>query len=130
MAQQTTRGARVRSLRTDRKPKLTQAEAADAIGISRTHLSKIENDEYAGGRETLAAIATYYGVSMDYLEFGPEPGGPEVVQEGFNRDDQLAWLTLGAELGHDSRMAIVDLAHKTILSASSSRGARERRSKK
>ena len=129
MTEQSTRGARVRALRTERKPKLTQAEAADAIGISRTHLSKIENDEYAGGRETLAAIATYYGVTMDYLEFGPEPGGPKVAQEGFNRDDQLAWLTLGAELGHDSRMAIVDLAHKTILGASS-RGARERRNKK
>lgn len=120
----------MKALRTGRNPKLTQAEAAEAIGISRTHLSKIENDEYAGGREALAAIATYYGVTMDYLEFGPKSGGPVIADEAFHRDDQRAWLDFGADLGGGNRMTLIDFARKTILGQGGAGIAPERRRKK
>ena len=118
------------ALRKGRKPKLTQADAAEAIGISRTHLSKIENDEYGGGREVLAAIASFYGVSMDYLEFGPEPHGPSLPNEAFHRDDQTAWLAFGADLGADNREALVELARKTMITPGSDSPTDKRRRKK
>ena len=42
----------------------------EAVGISRTHLTKIEGDEGRPGRETLMALATFFGVSLDWLATG------------------------------------------------------------
>lgn len=109
------RASRIRALRTAQKPKLTQLQAAEAIGTSRAHLTKVELGQDPPSLEVLAAIATYYGVTLDYLEFGPEPQDPQITTEGFNREDKLAWLSLGADLGRDGRAALIDFIHNIIL---------------
>ena len=61
-------GLRLRTLREQRS--LNQIDVAEAVGISRTHLTKIEGDEGRPGRETLMALATFFGVSLDWLATG------------------------------------------------------------
>lgn len=46
---------------------MTQADAAAAIGISRSHLASIERGHDLPGRETLVAFAQYYKVPLDLL---------------------------------------------------------------
>jgi transcriptional regulator with XRE-family HTH domain len=50
-----------------RKQNVSQAEAAEAIGISRAHLANIETGRDHPGRATLMAIAAYYRASLDEL---------------------------------------------------------------
>lgn len=64
-------GERLRNLRKERK--ITQVEAAVAIGTSRSNLTKIETGEYLPGREVLMAAAEFYGVSLDWLTSGDKP---------------------------------------------------------
>ena len=45
----------------------TQESVAAAIGISRSHLAGLESDATGAGRHTLAALGTFYGVSVDML---------------------------------------------------------------
>lgn len=62
-------GRRLRELRGfDR----TQDEVADALGISRTILSKYENGQTIPGGDIAVKLAGFYGVSIDYLFFGSE----------------------------------------------------------
>lgn len=63
-----TLGERLRHLRKSRT--LTQAVVADAVGMARPSLSNIERGEDVPGRDTLAALATYYEVSLDWLVTG------------------------------------------------------------
>lgn len=96
-----TPGKRIRALR-KLTPKLSAATVAEAVGLSRTHLSMIENDQDLPGRETLAALADYFKVSIDYLLNGGDttPKTPS-FGEFVNDPDELAllgfWRTL--ELG-------------------------------
>ena len=46
---------------------LTQAEVADALGIGRSTLATYETGNDLPGRETLAALATYYKVPLVVL---------------------------------------------------------------
>ena len=69
-----TLGSRLSWLRDARK--LTQADVAVAIGISRTFLGGIERDLDAPGRETLMALADYYDVSVEWLVTGKGPMKP------------------------------------------------------
>lgn len=68
MENENTLSRRVRTLREQKG--LTQAVAAEEIGISRAHLTKIETGRDAPGRATLMAIATYFNVSLDWLTEG------------------------------------------------------------
>lgn len=68
-------GDRLKSLRTERRQ--TVQEVADAVGMTRSYLSGIENGHDNPGREFLVALANYYGVSTDWLMTGEgsrEPG--------------------------------------------------------
>lgn len=64
---------RIKSLRAERK--ITQKELADAIDISSSTIAMIESGKREGNRETLTKIATYFGVSIDYL-YGIEEKKP------------------------------------------------------
>lgn len=71
----------------------TQAEVAAAIGIGRSTLATYESGADVPGRDTLAAIATYYKVSLSDLwpAGGPtssQPGVPQFVDD----PDELALL--------------------------------------
>lgn len=56
---------RLRSLRKERK--LTQAEAANAVGISLKSYCRYESGEREPTASVLAQIADFYGVTADYL---------------------------------------------------------------
>lgn len=80
-----TLGDRFRGLRLDkgreRGKDLPQAEAADAIGISRPYLGGIETDQDNPGRDVLIAAAEYYNVSVDWLATGKGDPRPTPLQE-------------------------------------------------
>lgn len=70
----------------------SQAEVAEAIGISRSYLAGIEAGSEWPGRETLAAFAVFYGISVDQLYAAlPAPGLPK-AGEFINRPNELALL--------------------------------------
>lgn len=56
-----------------------QATLATALGVSRSHLTNIENGKDSASLETLVAIALHYGISLDWLIRGVEPGSPMVL---------------------------------------------------
>ncbi len=60
-----TTGNILRTLREGRN--LAQVTVADAVGISRSHLTNIERGKDNPGREVLVALARYYDVSLDFL---------------------------------------------------------------
>lgn len=58
-------GARITTLR--KQAGLTQEELATRAGIQRTHLGRIEAGKYAVKLETLQAIATALGMTVDII---------------------------------------------------------------
>lgn len=106
MTNPTTPGQRIKALRAQ-VPKLSAAVVAESVGISRTHLSMIENDGDLPGRETLKAIADYFKVSVNYLLDGgdatPEPPNTREVVED---PDELALLSFWRTLDPDDRRAV------------------------
>ncbi|GAA1915521.1 helix-turn-helix domain-containing protein [Nocardioides marmoribigeumensis] len=65
-------GARVRDLRTRRR--LTLEDVSARTGISRSTLSRLENDQRRPTLELLLALAAAYRVSLDDLVGAPETG--------------------------------------------------------
>lgn len=65
-----------------RLAKGSQVKVADEIGISRAHLAKMETGGDLPGRETLQALATYFGVTMDYLQTGQQAPSPDLFNGG------------------------------------------------
>ncbi|HTI02067.1 MAG TPA: helix-turn-helix transcriptional regulator [Acidisoma sp.] len=61
---------RLRELRRARN--LNQIDVARAVGVDRSHLSKIETGDDTPGRGALTALSTFFGVSLDWLVTGQE----------------------------------------------------------
>lgn len=76
-------GARLRAMRL--KLGLKQADVAVAIGMERSTYTGNETGAAMPGRETMANLAQFYGVPIDYIESGSEAPGDhnpsEVVQD-------------------------------------------------
>lgn len=72
-----------------RKPRGTQAEVASDLGISRTHLTKMETGGDLPGRETLQALATYFAVSVEYLQCGTNPPASDLADDSEDRADKI-----------------------------------------
>lgn len=74
---------RLRELRRARK--LTQLDVARAVGVDRSHLSKIETGDDTPGRDSLTALAGFFGVSLDWLVTGQDnavtPGAVAQTEE-------------------------------------------------
>ena len=64
----TTVSSRIRTLR--EQAELTQAALSAAVGVSRGHLAMIETGKDLPGRDVMAAFATYFDVSLDWLARG------------------------------------------------------------
>lgn len=107
MSTPSTLGARIRTLRKERKE--AQAVVAEAIGIERPTLTGIELGTAMPGRETLAALATYFNVSRDYLETGAPPVGTNIPDGGLQDREYRALLDLWGMLAEDQQRVIVDL---------------------
>lgn len=58
-------GRRLKKLRVEKKAK--QEELALMLGISRTAVSKYENDDREPDMKTIAALTNYFDVSVDYM---------------------------------------------------------------
>ena len=107
-------GDRVRDLRLARG--LTQMELAVEVGLSRAHIAKIEVGERPPGRDALHAIATFFAVSMDFLQAGtaqtPENG--RFVEDA----DQLALLDLWESIPPKERPRIARMLRAAALDKS------------
>ncbi|MDP9219167.1 MAG: XRE family transcriptional regulator [Actinomycetota bacterium] len=69
-------GPRLKRLRTQRR--LTLTGVAEATGISKSTLSRLENGQRRPTLELLLALSHAYRVPLDYLVAAPEEGDPRV----------------------------------------------------
>lgn len=90
--QRTPLARRIQALRLNRN--LTQVELAVEAGVSRGHIAKIETGGDTAGLDTLQALATYFGVSMDYLQTGTHPAPSPEAGRFVNDPEQLAILDM------------------------------------
>ena len=60
-------GPRIKTLREDREPPLSQARRAESLGSSQRKISHLERDEAEPNLEDLRRLCLYYHVSADYL---------------------------------------------------------------
>jgi repressor LexA len=58
-------GGKIKELR--EKLNLTQQDLADKLNIGQSTIGMIESDKRIPGRKTLTKLATFFGVSLDYL---------------------------------------------------------------
>lgn len=100
-----TLGARLRQLREERHE--TAAVVADAVGISRTHLNNMELNHDKPGRETLLALAAYYGVDLDWL--ASNEGEPRKGQATAANQDEALLLYAFRQLPPDEAASILKL---------------------
>lgn len=97
-------GRRVRRLR--KASKLTQVEAAEAIGLARSYLTEIELGTCRGGIEAMTAIADYFKVPFDWLLCRKVPPGGPLVGEFLEDPDELALVHFWRSLSMEDRAAI------------------------
>lgn len=102
MTPQPTYGPRIKQLRAAKKE--VQAELAAALDVSRSHITNIENGKDAASLETLIAIATHYGVSLDWLICGVGSMEAEVMTP-----QERALLTFYRDLPAQARENVIKL---------------------
>lgn len=100
--------ARLRELR--RGKRLTAVDAAAAIGISRSYLSCLETGKDVPGRQTLAALAQFYGTTMDDLEFGTAQTGDAPAYQAVKDATEIRLLHLWRLLNQQERAALLRVA--------------------
>ena len=76
-------GARLRSLRSERR--LTLAGVSSSSGISVSTLSRLESGQRRATLELLMPLARIYGVTIDELVDAPATGDPRVHMRPFRR---------------------------------------------
>jgi DNA-binding XRE family transcriptional regulator len=93
-------GSVVRNLR--QQQRLTIADVAGQVGISRGMLSKIENGQASTSLDTLGRLASVLGVSLAYLfrDFDRHDGGAQHVK----RDSGMEVVRRGTKRGHTYRL--------------------------
>ncbi|WP_418115513.1 helix-turn-helix domain-containing protein [Sorlinia euscelidii] len=105
---QNTFGARLRALRKQRK--LTQVEAAEAIGVGRPYLSLMELDLRDGNFDIVKAAADFFGVTVDYLVYGgvSDKSGSDVPS------DEAELLALWRRLSDDDKAIVLTLMESML----------------
>lgn len=63
-------GERVSLIRKSKNPKMTQAEFADSINMSRSNLANLENDRYRITDRVISDICAAHNVNRAWLETG------------------------------------------------------------
>lgn len=82
----------------------SQAEVAEAIGISRSYLAGIEAGSEWPGRETLAALAVFYGIPVDDLYAALPASGRTEAGEFIKQPDELKLLRFWRGLSLDDQV--------------------------
>lgn len=113
MSESSSLADRVRTLREQRQ--MTQAALGAEIGISRSHLTKIERGDDAPGRVTLMAMATYFDVSLDWLAEGRGDKRPAKATS----DQEAILLYAFRQLPPDEAEAHLNLILKRVNTPSS-----------
>lgn len=73
-------GKRIREVRKRKRPKFTQADLGEALGVTASSVSSYESGEYSPTLESLVKIAEIGNVSLDWLITGKEPA-PRVAEQ-------------------------------------------------
>ncbi len=83
--------------------RLTQVELAAEIGVARSTIAGIERGNYMPGRETLAALADFFHITIDEMRHGmPGPGSP-TTRQVIDDPNELAWVRLYRNLTDEQR---------------------------
>lgn len=87
---------------------MTQAEAAEAIGIARSTLATYESGKDVPGRDNLAAIAVYYKIGLsDLWPAGAAARGQPRVPQFIDDPDELALINLWRSLNEGERAMLL-----------------------
>lgn len=97
-----------RRLKRLRQQKGTQVEVADALGISRSHLTKMETGGDLPGRETLRAMSIYFGVTMEHLQGGADPIASNSSDDVRHDPDKVRMDAIWRDLSVEERRFILD----------------------
>ncbi|AHJ69364.1 helix-turn-helix domain-containing protein [Granulibacter bethesdensis] len=95
--------------KTRQQKKISQIEVAEAVGISRSFLSDIENGNKDGSFKTIAALADYYNVSLDYIKDGSSPSVLRNPDNIAHDDHERVLLRLWRLIGDDERKSLLIL---------------------
>ncbi|PWA09225.1 XRE family transcriptional regulator [Pueribacillus theae] len=87
-------GKRIKLMRT--KKKLTQASLAELVGITKSHISKIENGVATPSLVTLSKIAEALGSPMSWFVIQEEHEGLSIVRKS-DRNENVAKNEIGYE---------------------------------
>ncbi|MCE2578086.1 helix-turn-helix transcriptional regulator [Gluconacetobacter entanii] len=117
MSLETDMGARLSALRLQKGKKegrrITQQEAADAVGIGRSTLASYEKGHDKPGRDTMIALAQYYAVPVDHIAGTPSINS-DLTPQAVEDPDELALLGFWRALNHDERKLLLTLFEKAI----------------
>ncbi|MFT8634206.1 helix-turn-helix transcriptional regulator [Novacetimonas hansenii] len=102
--------------------RITQQEVADIVGIGRSTLASYEKGHDKPGRETMIALAQYYGVSVDFVA-GTSPVNSDLSPQTVEDPDELALLNLWRALNQDERNLLLTLFEKAIRPSSTKSSA-------
>lgn len=98
-----------------RKHQLSQQSLADRLGLSKSSVNMYERGEREPGLDTLDALATFFGVSMDYLmgrtapPAVPSPAPPEAIGHRIRAARESHGMTqedLAQKMGYRSKSTI------------------------
>jgi len=97
-------GSRLSELRKNKN--LTMKDLANEIGVSRTTISRYENDSRQPSKEVLEVLADYFEVTTDYL-LG------RTNQKYFSQDETIAFHAKG-DLNEEDQKMVRDLIDRLV----------------
>ncbi|GBQ10428.1 helix-turn-helix domain-containing protein [Acetobacter cerevisiae] len=105
-----TMGQRLSALREAKG--VNQIDVAEATGLGRTFLSMLEKDKKQGSIASLAALADFYQVSIDYLYRGVLP--PDVAPNVHDGAEEAAWVGLWRDMNEPQRRMVLAMIKAAI----------------
>jgi transcriptional regulator with XRE-family HTH domain len=96
---------RLRPLRA--KMGVTQSEVAAAVGIERSTLAGIESGNAMASRATLAALADFYQVTIDYLENGTAAASQQLALDTAQTEEEATLLRIVRLLDENQRGGLI-----------------------
>lgn len=103
---------RLRALRTQRG--LNQRDVAQAAGIDRTHLSKIETGVDTPGRAALTSLAAFYGVSIDWLVTGQDTAAGSAAQTHVQTEEEALLLACWRALPRGEAAPLLEMLRERV----------------